>query len=268
MSVSLVARNEGVSASLPRDDSELLAEIREQIAELPSYGQRRACALVNRQRPAGSPRVNPERADRVVAGNGLLLPKAPQRARSSRPHNGVVAVPTIDTRWCSDGLGRRRPTRCSYLGGERAGGKAGRGSENKAPFVAAIPVTKQGRPMYLKLSLVVDSPLQAIGNWAKANLAPGTLLRSDGLGCFAAVADADCLHMPIMVGALEPRDLPEFKWVNTVLGNLKTTLAGAFHALNCAASPLDSSSTWRAANRQRKRSSERLQRQVSNQAES
>ena len=29
-----------------------------------------------------------------------------------------------------------------------------------------------------------------------------------------------------------PRDLPSFKWVNTVLGNLKTTLAGAFHALN------------------------------------
>ena len=28
------------------------------------------------------------------------------------------------------------------------------------------------------------------------------------------------------------RSLPSFKWVNTVLGNLKTTLAGAFHALN------------------------------------
>jgi hypothetical protein len=33
------------------------------------------------------------------------------------------------------------------------------------------------------------------------------------------------------VGALKPRDLPEFKWVNTMLGNLKTTLAGAFKAL-------------------------------------
>ena len=34
-----------------------------------------------------------------------------------------------------------------------------------------------------------------------------------------------------MVGALKPKDLPEFKWINTVLGNLKTTLSGAFHAL-------------------------------------
>ena len=74
--------------------------------------------------------------------------------------------------------------------------------------------------------------LNAIGNWAKANLAPGTLVTSDGLGCFAAVPDAGCMHMPTAVGALKPRDLPEFKWVNTVLGNLKATLAGAFHSLN------------------------------------
>jgi hypothetical protein len=120
----------------------------------------------------------------------------------------------------------------AYLGGERAGGKSGRGSENKVPFVAAVSVTDRGHPMYLKLNLVSGFTLQAIGNWAKASLAPGTLVSSDGLGCFAAVADAGCMHVPLVVGALKPRDLPEFKWVNTVLGNLKTTLAGAFHSLN------------------------------------
>ena len=83
---------DGRTGRTPRGDSELLAEIREQIAELPSYGYRRACALVNQQRPAGTPRVNPKRAYRVMAGNGLLLPKAPTRPRSSRPHNGTVAV--------------------------------------------------------------------------------------------------------------------------------------------------------------------------------
>jgi transposase-like protein len=120
----------------------------------------------------------------------------------------------------------------AYLGGERAGGKSGRGSENKVAFVAAVSVTGQGHPMYLKLNLVSGFTLQAIGDWAKASLVPGTVVRSDGLGCFAAVADAGCMHVPTVVGALKPRDLPEFKWVNTVLGNLKTTLAGAFHSLN------------------------------------
>jgi len=95
---------DGRTGRTPRGDSELLAEIREQITELPSYGYRRACALVNRQRGSTAPRVNPKRAYRVMAGNGLLLPKAPSRAHSSRPHNGTVAVSTSDARWCSDGF--------------------------------------------------------------------------------------------------------------------------------------------------------------------
>ena len=119
----------------------------------------------------------------------------------------------------------------AYLGGERAGGKTGRGSENKVPFVAAVSVDDRGHPRFLKLNLVSGFTREAISKWAKANLTPQTTVFSDGLGCFAAVADAGCLHIPIVVGALKPRDLPEFKWVNTVLGNLKTTLAGAFHSL-------------------------------------
>jgi hypothetical protein len=37
--------------------------------------------------------------------------------------------------------------------------------------------------------------------------------------------------MPRVVGALKPRSLPEFKWINTLLGNLKTMMSGAFKAL-------------------------------------
>ena len=119
----------------------------------------------------------------------------------------------------------------AYLGGERTGGKTGRGSENKVPFVAAVSVDERGHPMYIKLNLVSGFTSQAISKWAKANLLPGTCVSSDGLGCFAAVAEARCIHLPMVVGSLKPRDLPSFKWVNTVLGNLKTTLAGAFHSL-------------------------------------
>ena len=45
------------------------------------------------------------------------------------------------------------------------------------------------------------------------------------------MTDAKCVHMPMVVGGIKSRDVPEFKWVNTVLGNLKTTLASTFHAL-------------------------------------
>ena len=52
------------------------------------------------------------------------------------------------------------------------------------------------------------------------------------MACFAGVADADCEHRPIVVGGRKPRDLPQFKWVNTVVGNLKTSLGGAYHAFD------------------------------------
>ena len=35
----------------------------------------------------------------------------------------------------------------AYLGGKRAGGKSGRGSENKVPFVAAVQTTAEGNPV-------------------------------------------------------------------------------------------------------------------------
>jgi len=96
---------DGRRGRTPRGDAQLLDEIREQIAELPSYGYRRACALVNRQRATqGVSRVNPKRAYRVMAQAGLLLPKAPRRRQSSRTHDGQVAVARSDLRWCSDGL--------------------------------------------------------------------------------------------------------------------------------------------------------------------
>lgn len=119
----------------------------------------------------------------------------------------------------------------AYLGGERAGGKPGRGSENKVPFVAAVSLDEKDRPRFLKLSMVSGFTSDAIGKWAKANLAPGCAVISDGLGCFAAVTTAGCTHQPVVVGGRKPRDLPQFLWVNTVLGNLKTTLAGAYHSL-------------------------------------
>lgn len=64
-------------------------------------------------------------------------------------------------------------------------------------------------------------------------LKPRTFVSSDGLWCFCAAAAAGCIHPPKVLGPLQPRELPPFKWVNTVLGNLKTMMSGAFKALNC-----------------------------------
>ncbi|OGT89278.1 MAG: transposase [Gammaproteobacteria bacterium RIFOXYA12_FULL_61_12] len=122
----------------------------------------------------------------------------------------------------------------AYLGGERSGGKAGRGSENKVPFVAAVGLDAEGHPRYVKMALVPAFTRQAIADWAKVDLSPGCRVISDGLACFTGVLDAGCQHQPIIVGARKPRELPEFSWINTLLGNLKTSFGGAYHAFDFA----------------------------------
>jgi hypothetical protein len=39
----------------------------------------------------------------------------------------------------------------AYLGGERCGGKPGRGSENKVPIVAAVSIDDAGHPGHVLL---------------------------------------------------------------------------------------------------------------------
>ena len=96
---------DGRTRRTPVGDEQLLSDLRAQVTELPSYGYRRACALVNRHRASvGAPRVNAKRVYRVMADNGLLLPQAPRRPQSNRQHNGRVSVHTSDMRWCSDGF--------------------------------------------------------------------------------------------------------------------------------------------------------------------
>jgi transposase InsO family protein len=104
-SVRPVGWVDGRTTRSPAGDEQLVEEIKAQIASLPSYGYRRAAALVNRdRRRRGLPSVNHKRTYRVMKQARLLLPKAPKRPQSGRPHEGTVAVPTSNQRWCSDGF--------------------------------------------------------------------------------------------------------------------------------------------------------------------
>ena len=120
----------------------------------------------------------------------------------------------------------------AYLGGERTGGKVGRGSENKVAFVAAVSLNEADRPLRVRLTPVPGFTLKAVAAWAKEHLAPGSAVFSDGLACFGAVTEAGCSHQPTVIAGRKPKEVPEFKWINTVLGNLKTTLSGCYHAFD------------------------------------
>ena len=108
----------------------------------------------------------------------------------------------------------------------------GRGSENKVAFIAAVSLTEQYHPLRVRLTPVAGFTSEAVLSWAKANVAPGSAVFSDGLACFGAVTAAACSHHPTVMAGRKPKEMPEFKWINTVLGNLKTSLSGCYHAFN------------------------------------
>ena len=118
----------------------------------------------------------------------------------------------------------------AYLGGERAG-KRGRGSRNKIPFIAAVE-TQDGNPMKIHLRRVKGFRKACIKAYAKQSLRPGSLVFSDGLNCFTGIEAAGCHHIPIPTGGGRPSPYQyTFKWVNTMLGNVKNALTGTFHAV-------------------------------------
>ena len=121
----------------------------------------------------------------------------------------------------------------AYLGGERTGGKRGRGAPGKTPFVAAVETTSDGKPVRLKLRRVTSFCSHSMAAFAKTSLAPGCAVVSDGLRCFGGVAEAGCSHQVISTGSgpVAART-PAFKWVNTALGNIKAAITGTYRAIS------------------------------------
>ena len=75
----------------------------------------------------------------------------------------------------------------TYIGGERTGGKVGRGAEGKTPFVAAVQTDIDGRPQQMALHKLTGFTNDQIDAFAKKKLKPSADVYSDGLACFAAV---------------------------------------------------------------------------------
>jgi transposase-like protein len=120
----------------------------------------------------------------------------------------------------------------AYWGGERHGGGVGRGSPGKTPFIAAVQCTPEGHPIAMRMDVVSGFRKTVLSTWAQRHLVPGTAVVSDGLNCFPGVTDADCTHTAIATGGGVPGlGHPIFRWVNTVLGNVKSALHGTYHAL-------------------------------------
>lgn len=124
----------------------------------------------------------------------------------------------------------------AYLGGERAGSiNGGRKAANKTAFVAAVQTLPDGHPLYMCLTPVVDFTNEEMQQWARQHLAPGSHVVSDGTPAFAQVRQVKATHERYVTGGgRKGAQTPQLHWVNTMLGNLKTSIAGTYHSFDHA----------------------------------
>lgn len=118
----------------------------------------------------------------------------------------------------------------SYLGGERIGGKRGRGTRGKTPFIIAVEM-KEDQPVRIKLNRVIRFSLHELERWSCHHLTSGSTVTSDGLYCFTRVTEAGCEHHKVITGSgKKSAKNPVFTCLNTILGNVKTSLRGTYHS--------------------------------------
>lgn len=119
----------------------------------------------------------------------------------------------------------------AYLGGERRG-KRGRGAANKHPFIAAVATNEEKHPLCLQLRRVKRFTLAELARFSASSVAPGSHIVSDGLPCFRVFDDSRYHHeRHITGGGKASASHPAFRWVNTLLGNVKNAITGTYHAI-------------------------------------
>jgi transposase-like protein len=121
----------------------------------------------------------------------------------------------------------------AYWGGKKRDGRRGRGATGKTPFVAAVSTNDHGHPIHMRFSQVTSFTKKAIIDWASKHLCNGSEIITDGLLGFEGLDDAGFSHKVIITGGgPESVKIADFKWVNIVIGNVKRSFHGTFHAIS------------------------------------
>ena len=117
----------------------------------------------------------------------------------------------------------------SFFGAAHEGSKRGRGTD-KTPVAFALSVDEKGRPGYLRAKVCSAVDGENLVEFAKDCIAPGSLLRSDGLSSYNKLSkEGYSLDAKIF----NPKDSPEhLKWIHILISNAKAFIAGTYHGLD------------------------------------
>jgi hypothetical protein len=118
----------------------------------------------------------------------------------------------------------------AYLGGKRKG-KRGCEAAGKVPFLAAVGTTEVDKPRRMKLYPVPSFTGKVISKAVISFLKDECMVFTDGLSCFGVVSYCCFTQIPLQITGNKELQDSAFKWVNTVLGNVKCALVGTYRAI-------------------------------------
>lgn len=110
----------------------------------------------------------------------------------------------------------------AYFGGEKHGGKRGRGTEQKTA-VLAISKTKDGKPLFLQISQTDTLKTADLQAFVDGHIKQDSTIQCDGYASYKNLTNVLC--MPKVYDSTSG----DLKWMHTVIANLKAFLLGTYH---------------------------------------
>lgn len=119
-----------------------------------------------------------------------------------------------------------------YWGGKKKDGKRGRGATGKTPFLAAVSRNDKGHPIYMRMSKVNSFTWHEVNRWSSMHLDDSCVVITDAFRPFSRICDTVDLHHSINTkGIYKNPDNIFFRWVNTMIGNVKRSIHGSYHSI-------------------------------------
>lgn len=118
----------------------------------------------------------------------------------------------------------------TYLGGEEPGrpGRPGPDRVKKVAVAVAVELIDKGKPQHVAMASVKRVDGHGLKRFARAMIAKGSTLRTDGLAAYGAVARSGYEHESITTGGRR-RGVELFPWVHTFIANMKRMIQGTHH---------------------------------------
>ena len=89
----------------------------------------------------------------------------------------------------------------------------------------------RNKPFKAKLTRVASFKQQDRAAWGRQHCQPGSTVISDGMPGFRGLRQAALLHTAIKTTDNQHAQDVVFRWVNTILGNVKRAIDGTYHAI-------------------------------------